>query len=55
LIVLMNVRVAPDRSKNRLQYVRDTSFREDASRIRCNASIFAEHRATVARSTKGWL
>jgi predicted transposase YbfD/YdcC len=31
--------------ENRSHYVRDSSFREDASRIRCNPGIFARLRS----------
>ena len=34
--------------ENRLHTFSDTSFREDASRIRCNASIFARLRSFAA-------
>ena len=34
--------------ENRLHYVRDVSFREDDSRIRCNPSIFARLRSFAA-------
>ena len=34
--------------ENRLHYVSDTSFREDASRIRCNAGSFARLRSLAA-------